>query len=280
MDDSKVTDPKGPMPTWYWVVGLLVLAGAGWLAWSMMNAGGEQRATSLDSNSITPEQHASADTIQPIDSILLAAQPALQTATVLGAELETEDGIQLYKLTLSDGRVLRFNALTGASLAATKNELSADIAARTALPKGLVYISFDAARAIATAKRPSVDIKTVELEIEEGVPVYSAKFVDEGRVDVNAVTGVITRVKEPGATEVKTNNDDFDKDGTKNQSDQDVDGDGISNNVDTDSDNDTIEDAKDQNDDNDGVNDSEDSDKLGSDHSGSDSSNSGSGKNN
>ncbi|QQG49655.1 MAG: PepSY domain-containing protein [Candidatus Berkelbacteria bacterium] len=56
-------------------------------------------------------------------------------------------------------------------------------------------ITIEQARTIAQNRRPGKTIEKIEQEVEEGVGVYSVRFTDSGRVDVNAVTGEIMRVE-------------------------------------------------------------------------------------
>ncbi|HEX7259601.1 MAG TPA: PepSY domain-containing protein [Candidatus Saccharimonadia bacterium] len=63
-------------------------------------------------------------------------------------------------------------------------------------------ITLTSAKSIAMAQHPGSTIRKVELETEDGVLVYSVRFVDGARVDVRASTGAIER-NEP-ATETNT----------------------------------------------------------------------------
>lgn len=65
------------------------------------------------------------------------------------------------------------------------------------IPDGFVAeLTLTQARTIAQDKRPGKTIKKVEREVEKGVGVYSVRFTDSGKVDVNAVTGAIMKFED------------------------------------------------------------------------------------
>ena len=131
--------------------------------------------------------------VKSVNEIRTAAEGSLNGATIVGVELEQEDEGLVYKVKLSDGRVLLFNATTGTAISRTENHEDEE---QDQIPNGFVAgISIDKARQIALEKRPGKTIKKIELEMEEGVGVYSVRFTDSGRVDVNAKTGAVTRVE-------------------------------------------------------------------------------------
>ena len=64
------------------------------------------------------------------------------------------------------------------------------------IPSGFVAkLTLAQARTIAQDQRPGKTIKKIEREVEEGVGVYSVRFTDSGKVDVNAVTGAIMKLE-------------------------------------------------------------------------------------
>ena len=87
------------------------------------------------------------------------------------------------------------------------------------LPTGA--ISFDEAKAIATGQFPTKTIVKVETEIEHSVVVYSFRFSDGSRVDVNVLDGAITRATDASAVAQTPNNsqDDDDDDEAEDQDD-------------------------------------------------------------
>lgn len=108
-------------------------------------------------------------------------------AKISSVELENEDGSIVYKVRFSDGSIRLYNAKTGAPIIKTSSD---DDSANDAN----LAITLQEARNIAAAKRPGQTITKIELETENGVRVYSVRFADGMRVDINANTGAIVRV--------------------------------------------------------------------------------------
>lgn len=134
--------------------------------------------------------------IKSIDEIKTQAVGSLDGASILGIELEQEDGGLVYKVKLSDGRVLFYNAVTGEVATGSSDDDEED--SDESIPADFVAgITVEQARAVALEKRVGQTIKKIELETEDGVQVFSVRFTDGGRVDVNAKTGEVVRVREP-----------------------------------------------------------------------------------
>jgi uncharacterized membrane protein YkoI len=134
--------------------------------------------------------------LKSIDEIKTQAVDSLNGATILGIELEQEDSGLVYKVKLSDGRVLFYNAVTGEVTTGSSDDDEED--SDESIPADFVAgITVEQARTIALEKRAGKTIKKIELETEEGVQVFSVRFTDGGRVDVNAKTGEVVRVREP-----------------------------------------------------------------------------------
>lgn len=131
--------------------------------------------------------------LKSLDEIRTLAAADLGSATIVGVELDREDGKLVFKVKLSDGRILLFDATTGSAISKSEgNEVEND----EDIPAGFVAgISIDQARQIALDRRPGKTIKKIELEMENGVGVYSVRFTDSGRVDVNATNGAIVKVE-------------------------------------------------------------------------------------
>ncbi len=140
--------------------------------------------------------------LKTVEEIRAIAEPLAGRAKILNIELENEDAGLIYKVKLSDGKVLFFNAKTGAQITDPSDD-DEDVAEDKAkaeetdeIPdKFVAKITLAEARSIAEARRPGKAVKKIELEMEEGVGVYSVRFTDSGRVDVNATTGAIMRVE-------------------------------------------------------------------------------------
>lgn len=214
------------------------------------------------------------ENILPIEKVEELVKQSDESATIKGVELEMEDGVLVYVVKLSNGSKLAFNAQTGDKVAVSDDN---DDPEEHSFPTSLTTkVTLAKAVAIAQAERPGVGIKKVEIEVEDGVLVYSVRFVDKGRVDIDANNGSIIEVRKEDGKKVKErsekkDDDDHDNDGSTNREDSDDDNDKKSDREDRDDDNDDVNDDEDQDDDNDDVDDDEDDDNSGSDHTDSDS---------
>jgi uncharacterized membrane protein YkoI len=140
-----------------------------------------------EQESALPADLAATLSVDDIRAIALAEVPS---GSITGIELEQEDGVLLYKVKFSDGSFRLYNANTGELV--NKDEFETD----ETVPSGYVPgITLQEARTIAQNQRPGKTITKIELEVENGVVVYSVRFSDEGRVDVNADNGAVVRVK-------------------------------------------------------------------------------------
>lgn len=137
-------------------------------------------------------------------------------STITEVELENEDGVVLYKVKFSDGTFRLYDAKTGARHTATDN-----VEVNNTVPGDFVAsISLQRARDIASQQRPGKTIIKIELEKEDGVVVYSVRFSDDGRVDVNASNGNVMRVRNGStSTSTQTSTSGSDSSGTSGSDD-------------------------------------------------------------
>lgn len=252
------------------VVGIVGVVG-----WKVVgNQGGAPKpSTQLDNALVLPD---SLDGVKPIDEIMTLAAAEIAARQVLATELEQEDEGLVYSIKLSDGSVLVFDARTGVKVQ-LKSPDGAETDTDTPLPAGFKpTVALVTAVQTAKTQRPGKVVEKVELEVEDGIVVYSVRFSDDGRVDVDATSGNVLRIREPGKPDVKLQDDDndIDDDGQQNGPDSDDDNDGINDADDNDKDNDGVDNGPDLDDDNDGNDDDRDDDS--NDRSGS---NSGSSRN-
>ena len=211
--------------------------------------------------------------LKPADEILSLATAEIGPRQILAIELEQEDEGLVYTIKLGDGAVLVFDARTGTKVQ-LNNPDSPETDGDKPLPAAFKpAITLQTAVQTAKEKRSGIAISKVELEVEDGIVVFSVRFSDGGRVDVDALTGEILRLREPGKPDVKLqdDNNDIDDDGANNGVDVDDDNDGIKDDDDDDDEVDGLADDDDSDDDNDGVDD--DNDDSGNSGSGSNNSN-------
>lgn len=131
------------------------------------------------------------ESILSVDAIQIQALADEPNLTVVSIELENEDEGLLYKVRYSDGSVRFYDSKTGAAVARNQN---AEV--DESVPSDFVAgISINQARQVAQNQRPGKTITKIEIETENGVVVYSFRFSDNGRVDVNASNGSVLRVR-------------------------------------------------------------------------------------
>ena len=73
---------------------------------------------------------------------------------------------------------------------------SNDSSSSSNTPSSSSSVTLDQAKAIALGVFPDKTIKKVETELEHGVLVYSVRFTDSSRVDVNSNDGSIVRTEQ------------------------------------------------------------------------------------
>lgn len=249
-----------------------VIGVAGWRVMDKNRSAKSNQSQSVLSQDVLPGDLAG---IKPIGEILTAAQTEIGERKVIQIELNQEDLALIYEITLKDGSTLVYDAKTGEKLTIsvkdTDNEKDDD--GDDPLPAGFKpSVSLQDVLSKAKAEHPGIEVRKVELEVEDGVVVFSVRFVDKFRVDIDAADGSILRIKSPDGPDVKIKDDDadIDDDGQKNDQDDDDDNNGVKNVDDDDDEGDGVNDDKDADDDNDGEDDDEDEDDEG-DRSGSNS---------
>ena len=251
------------------IVEILIVAAAigivGLVGWRFMDRQRESAnpPKQLNNQSVLPE---SLTGIKPIDEIITLAASEIAARQVLATELEQEDEGLVYSIKLSDGTVLMFDAKTGSKVQ-LKSPDGVDTDDDIPLPDGFKpAVTLVAAVQTAKSQRVGKAVEKVELEVEDGIVVYSVRFSDDGRVDIDATTGSVLRIREPGKPDVKLQDDDNDIDDDKqpNGQDTDDDNDDIKDIDDNDNENDGVINSIDADDDNDGTSDSSDNDSSNS----------------
>lgn len=208
-----------------------------------------------------PDDLAGILTLEKIQELVEQEAP---NTSVKAVELGVEDGVLVYIVGLSDGSQLAFDATSGEKVAVAKASDDEDEEQHT-LTDLTSKVSLANAVSIARAQHPGVDVRKVEIEQEDGILVYSVRFTDKARVDVDANNGSVIEIREKDGKKVKDrdeshNDDDHDDDGAKNHSDNDDDNDGKRDRDDEDDDQDEVKDSEDRDDDNDDVDDEDDDD--------------------
>lgn len=178
------------------IVAVLVLVAIGGIGYRVYTQSSKSKASIATTQSAEKKVLLASDlsSIKSLSDIQAQAESQLNGASVRGVELESDEGVLVYKLALSDGRVLKFNAVTGASAGTSKDDSqNADNVASITIAADL--IGFAKAREVAVAEMPGKDVSKIELETEDGVLVYSVRFSDNSRVDVHAKTAAVVHAK-------------------------------------------------------------------------------------
>lgn len=189
------------------VVGLglavIVIAGIGFTGYSVMNAQKDKQQLNSSDQAVAVKETlpVSLEGLMEISKVKeLAVQSG--TATVVGIELESDNGVLVYEIMLNDGTVIVLNAKTGERLKTSVGPAISDDNDGDSLPADFTAkVTFEQARATAQAKFPEGKINKIELDVENGVVVISVRFADKARVDVDANTGEIVRTKNPKGVE-------------------------------------------------------------------------------
>lgn len=185
------------------VVAAVLVAGIGATGYYVMKS---QNSNIKSSETAAPSATSTLSAPLPTTLLSLDKVKDLATAqksglTIVGVELENENGVLTYKVKLTDGTAVNFNAQTGAVVtSSSKPEIEGQT---SSLVNTSAKIDFAKARSIALAQTPKIAVRKIQLKLENGLLVYSVRFVDGSRIDVSAVDGSIVRTKAAGRT--KTN---------------------------------------------------------------------------
>jgi uncharacterized membrane protein YkoI len=239
---------------------LVVVGGASAMISSKQTRSNSERKTEIPAN---------LEGVMSIEDIKAKAIAEVPSVDVTGIELENEDGVLIYKVRYADGSYRFFDAKTGEII----NDSVAGLEKDDSVPAGYVPgIDLAMARSIAQDQRPGKTINKIELETENGVVVYSVRFSDDGRVDINANDGSVLRVRSGESASSNSDSDDSNDD----QNDDSNSGSGSDDSDDQNDDSGSNSGSDDNSDDSSNDNDqdeSDDGDNSGSGSSGSGSSN-------
>lgn len=216
----QIKDQRGFAHVQMLVVGVLVFGAVGFAGYKVITANSTQDSvasqTSLESDQAMPVDLSSVLSVDQLKEIATEGTDA----TVTDVELDQEDTGLVFKVKLSDGTKLLIDAFSGEKL--SNGEVEFENEDDTPLPSNFTLnISFEEARTKAQAKYPSSKLEKIELDVENGVVVYSVRFMDDARVDIDVATGEIVRTKDPKKTTSNTttkSNDDSDDDGDDSRS--------------------------------------------------------------
>lgn len=249
------------------LVVVVALAGAVFLRVNNANDSTQRNASADEKNEVSTVEALPNDLsdIKTFEEIQLLAEGDAADLRVLGIELEVEDGRTVYVVHLSDGTIVAYDASSGERVQLVDdNDDSID--EDDGIPQGFVATTtLQDAMAIAKKQRPNSTVKKVELEVENGIVVYSIRFTDDSRVDVSAVDGTIVRTKDEDGVDSRANDSSDDSSDGDDSSSSDAVGEERDHDDDDDHESDDIEDRDEKEEDD------------HSDNSGSGSSSSGSG---
>ena len=177
------------------VVILIAVAGIiGTLGWKFYDtASNKQTVNNVSQREDLDMQPADLDGIVALATIQQSAIAGKTDTTVDHVELELgKDGALVYKAQLSDGTVSIYDARTGDLVRTSTDQEKTNEILPASFDGG---IGFAKALEIAKSEKPESKVFKIELELEGGIVVYSVRFGDKARVDVNAEDGSIVRTK-------------------------------------------------------------------------------------
>ena len=152
--------------------------------------------------------------IKSVDEIKTLATRGAGDLSITGVELEMEEGKAVYVVHFSDGSTQSFDAKTGTKLQLADNK-NDDIDKTKNLPDGFVAgLTIQEAIDKAKAELPNQVVRKVEMKVEDGVVLYSVKFKNGGRVDVNAADGTIVKKVEGGQSNSGSSNSEHSNSGS------------------------------------------------------------------
>lgn len=146
----------------------------------------EQANTARDTEIAVPSN---LEGLLSFDDVKAIAMKDMPDVAISAIELEKEDGQMVFKVKFANGNVRLYDAMTGAPVMKDDELEDEDVQATLH-----ATISAAEARSIAMMHH-SGTITRIELETEDGVTVFSVRFADGGRVDVNAMDGSVMRVR-------------------------------------------------------------------------------------
>lgn len=127
-----------------------------------------------------------------VDKIKEIAALKQDSPSVTGLELAQKDGVLVYEIKLSNGKVLVLNAKTGAEVS-FKDVTDEDIAEISSDIK--VTVGFEKVLQLVSAQYPGKQIAKIELEFEDGILLYKVKFKDGSRILVSSADGSVINAK-------------------------------------------------------------------------------------
>lgn len=137
--------------------------------------------------------------LEPLSGDLLSPEKIKELAAaespnveINGIELEREHGEALFKVKFANGNVVFFNAQSGAKV--NRSGSSTKDVNEGTIPVGFkTTIDFTKARDLAKAQKPGGTVRKIHLQMENGKVVYSVRFTDNARIDIDATTGAVVR---------------------------------------------------------------------------------------
>ncbi len=137
-----------------------------------------------------------ADNLLSPEKIKVLAAAEVPNVEINGIELEKEHDQTLFKVKYANGTVVLFNAQTGAKV--NRSSGSNNDNGQGTIPAGFTTtLDFTKARELAKAQKPDGTIRKIHLQMENGKVVFSVRFTDNARIDVDANSGAIVR-NDPG----------------------------------------------------------------------------------
>ncbi|HET8884194.1 MAG TPA: PepSY domain-containing protein [Candidatus Saccharimonadales bacterium] len=195
----QLTEKFTAKKTLLFLIAAAVIIAIGAYAWKLQSTPTVNQVAETETIDAVPGELLTLEKVEEIASSRSGNDTAAQIATI---ELEDEHGTLVYKIRMTNGRMLFINAQTGANAAHHYENRAREQATDDTLTLPANFapgISFTEARDIALAKNPNTSVERIKFETEHGIIVYSVRFTDDSRVDINASNGEIVRTKDIGS---------------------------------------------------------------------------------
>lgn len=165
---------------------IAVIGAASFYVSNRSNDGDAQLSVdSSESSELKEELPTNLDGLKTIEEIEAIAGVS-DTVSIIGYKLESSDSGSEYVITLSNGKKLVIDAVSGEVL----SEESTDVSSSSS--NIAVNVSLKEAYAIASSRYDS-PIKEIEFELEDNEATYKIEYRDGSKVEIDATSGTLVK---------------------------------------------------------------------------------------
>lgn len=184
---SKISKQQGFIGHTETLLVIIVLAVVGFGAWRITSKNNnESFASKNSSEAIEDLQGINIGDIKSIESIQSKAVSE-SDSSVIGVELDYDNGALIYIVHLENGKILAYNASNGDSVTLAANDHKND----NLTSESSTNISITKAIELAKTQNPNKKISKVKLVNENGITAYKIIFTDQSDAIINASNGTM-----------------------------------------------------------------------------------------